>query len=438
MAIMLVAAGAEPHRGRFLITEMDMEDESTPREGDGTSELSGDSDANDDRTPGCYAQLRERLGRSRSVRRRRRSASAQHFGARGPRMATALTPLERALSQHWSAAADAVEDVEESPPPPNPQSRRPVASMPRPPPPQHSAVASLPYIREFPRWNEACMATEAGEPVRSTLALMINTAIVTKYARPEEVCDWAAQQTADVVFVIFDPDVLRAEERDVAEWPARVALRKKRHMGQPCWHQLGLRCPRGVEVGIAFARCKSIAEATVSETANGDEHTFFIVQVRLVQSIRNPGATLAFAVCARHLSAQAAAGSRGIPHDFVDRAVQLIHRCDVRLLCGLFDFPTEQFEILCRSCGANCAGPVVVWFQAGPWFAKGLSPRTLIAHPNYVVPIGACDLRTATYGENEEIFLPGWMYLVDDSFIARSWFTPWFFPQFGRTTSAVG
>ncbi len=112
-----------------------MEDESTPREEDGTSELSGDSDANDDRTPGCYAQLRERRGRSRCVRRRRRSASAQHFGARSPRMSTALTALERALDLVDSAAADAVEDVEESPPPPDPHLRGPVASMPRPPPP---------------------------------------------------------------------------------------------------------------------------------------------------------------------------------------------------------------------------------------------------------------------------------------------------------------
>ncbi len=121
-----------------------------------------------------------------------------------------------------------------------------------------------------------------------------------------------------------------------------------------------------------------------------------MVQLRLVHGIRNPGAILAFAVFARHMSAQGEASSRWIPHDFVHRAVQMIHRYDVRLLCGLFDVPTEQFESLCRSCGASCEGPLAIGFQAVPSFAKHLDSRSLIAHPNYVVPIGPCDVRTAT------------------------------------------
>ena len=118
------------------------------------------------------------------------------------------------------------------------------------------------------------METEAGERVPSTFALIVNTAIMAKCAHPEDVCDWVLQQTADVIIIIWDPDVLRAKEGDADEETADAALRlyavfgnardAKGYLGQPRWHQLGLRCLCGVEVGIVLARCRSIAEAIIS------------------------------------------------------------------------------------------------------------------------------------------------------------------------------
>ena len=97
-------------------------------------------------------------------------------------------------------------------------------------------------------------------------------------------------------------------------------------------------------------------------------------------------------------------------------------------MCGFFDIPPQQFASFCRSCGANYQRPIDVCFRAGPWLDQALHIGERVVHPNYVAPIGPCDLRTATYRDTEPPELPRWMVSVKDSLIARSWVVERFMP----------
>ena len=49
---------------------------------------------------------------------------------------------------------------------------------------------------------------------------------------------------------------------------------------------------------MVLSRCKTIAPAAVADEHAGDAHKFFILHSRLLESTKNPGATLGFAVFA--------------------------------------------------------------------------------------------------------------------------------------------
>ena len=133
---------------------------------------------------------------------------------------------------------------------------------------------------------------------------------------------------------------------------------------------------------------------------------FFILQLRLVQSARNPDAELALAMFARHQYRRQPCVSLWEPKSFVLGAIESVHKHDVRLMCGLFDIPRRQFAFFCRSCGANYPRPIAVCFRVGPWLDQALQIDERVVNPNYVVPIGPCDLRTATYIYTEPPELP--------------------------------
>ena len=313
-----------------------------------------------------------------------------------------------------------------------------------PPSPSPAAIPAgpLPYLAPPPPavWNAGRAWTEDGALVPSTLAMMVNTVIIAKCARAEDIFTWVSNATAIVLIILIDTGVFRSlarrDEDPVAAVAAYLlyqsvfdAVDTMNGTGNGAhWHRVDLTGPSGEGVGIVLARCKTIAEAAVADNGHGNEHLFFILQLRLVQSAKNPGAELAFAVFARHQYRRQPWDAPWSPRSFVLSAVESVHNHNVRLMRGVFDIPRLQFAAFCRSCGASYQRPFAVSFRAGPWLDPALHLGEWVVHPNYVVPIGPCDLRTATYIDTEPPELPGWMVSVKDSLIARSWVVERFMP----------
>ncbi len=218
MAMMLITAVAEWH-GRLRLWRQ-TPDQSASAE-PCTKEPCGDSHSTDDMR-GLKAQLRER---SRSVQRRRQGAAAMRIETR----ATCSTPLL-------------------PPPPPPPNQQNPpsrgqtglvtegIPQFPRPNPNPYSGI--VPY------WNERCPQTEDGEGTPCTFSLVVNSAIITKCANDFAVYQWSRQQTADILAITFDSDILRAfEGRDgeaaaVAANDLRIMVDQAcrvKHAGEPQW-----------------------------------------------------------------------------------------------------------------------------------------------------------------------------------------------------------
>ena len=179
------------------------------------------------------------------------------------------------------------------------------------------------------------------------------------------------------------------------------------------------------------------AGAAVADWGDGEEHAFFILQLRLVQSTRNPDAELALAVFARHQYRSQPWNVPWSPRSFVLSAVESVHKHNVRLMCGVSDIPRFQFAAFCRSCGASYQRPIAVSFQAWPWLDPAIHLGECVVHPNYVVPIGPCDLRTATCRDAEPPQLSRWMVSVRDSLIARSWVVERFMPTWRPPTAVA-
>ena len=138
-----------------------------------------------------------------------------------------------------------------------------------------------------PGWNDASPWTEEGDRVPSTLSLAVNTAIITMCASRQAVTEWALKQTAAVLIILFDPEVLRALQDPETDSEAAVAAQELyqgvenaitwNNSEEPYWHSMDLNAPGGVTVGKVLSRANTIADAAVAEEECGDTRMYFIL-----------------------------------------------------------------------------------------------------------------------------------------------------------------
>ena len=304
------------------------------------------------------------------------------------------------------------------------------------------------YFGERPKWNEGFLRTADGNRVPSTIALVFNVVVITKVATKEDVFRCILHQTAAVVFVVWDPELFRTGNVEGAcSYDVPVGLRTavedavtlKNNTAEPYWTTVGL----FRDTGVVLVRPHIIAETAVAGHVVGATHAVTILRFRLKGSDMNPAAVIRFAVVSRHavterLQQKITQSEQTAWHpSFFKDAVASIHKNDVRFLCGLFDIPPEQLAALGRSCGASCTCPVGVVFRAGPALFGGIVEGTRVMHPNYVLPIGPCDVRIADYNtdsagrpsKNDPQWLPDWMHRTSDSIISRRWVPAKYMPK---------
>ncbi|CAK0907534.1 unnamed protein product, partial [Prorocentrum cordatum] len=110
------------------------------------------------------------------------------------------------------------------------------------------------------------------------------------------------------------------------------------------------------------------------------------------------------------------------------RALTAIHDKDVRFVLGLFDIPNAVAAEFFRDCGAPNTQPIAVFHQAGIHFQR-VAEHQLVTHQNWVVPLGECEVRVATYQERVAPPLPRWLTRTNTSAISSAWDTVPNMPQ---------
>lgn len=328
-------------------------------------------------------------------------------------------------------------------PPSEPQSRG--HAMPPRKKPRTRSSPGIPYAGERAQWNQGFLRTADGEKVPSTISLPMNVIVVTKAATKQDVFNCILSQTAGVVIVVWDPELVRTSLvcdpqplRDLKH-AVRDACDLKNNSEEPYWTTVDLVS----DTGVVLSRPHLIASTVVAEQVVGATHAVTILLFRLKVSKTNPDAVLPFAVVSRHAATEplqpkiTRTEQTAWEESFIEDCLVAIHAWDVRFLCGLFDIPPEQFQAFCRSCGASYKSPLAVLFRAGPALFGGIKEGTRVVHPNYIVPIGPCDVRIADYNTDfagrpttiEPQWLPDWMVRPCDSLIARRWVPTQWMPK---------
>ena len=293
----------------------------------------------------------------------------------------------------------------------------------------------------------------------------LTTAVVTAQARPKDIFDLVNKSTANILVIIWDPQLVDAailhhcQRRSLGapqrsckdkifertQWVAHDKLREKferaarkafskRTQGkrkeeeevgdEEKGEQKALRYwVRGPDLfhntGLVFYAARVVRDIARTDRQTEDKHHVnTVLQVRLREWRKNPGAEFHIAVPARYqLPTQPQSRLQGDCPDWSDSfwksVVKDVWDFDVRFLTGFFDCEERTLERLGEEIGLQLGDK--------PFHVTFRTDQGLVNHPNYTFALGAHSPQHPVYAdggreqdagldlEQGAVNLPGWL-----------------------------